>query len=170
MLRICLPSSTDLKLSSRFTYHRLRQHRNFFLGSIFFREHFDGEHFSGEHFLKSILWGAFGGEHLDLHCLWMPHFQLCCCWSIRLKKYNYEKVRLNQSQPKLVPPKLVPTKQSHQNQSQQKQSYLNQSQQTFYVGTNLDGTILLGLIQAGLFLLGLIQVGLTQVGTNLGWD
>ena len=33
----------------------------FFLGSIFFREHFDGEHF----FLGSILfWEAFFGEHL----------------------------------------------------------------------------------------------------------
>ena len=52
---------------------------HFFLGSIFFGEHF----FSGsilmesiltgsiflEHFLESILRGAFGGKHLDLHPL-----------------------------------------------------------------------------------------------------
>ena len=64
MLKIYLPSSTDLKLYSRFTYHRLCQHMNFFCGAFFFREHFfgehfNGEHFDGEHFLESIWRGAF---------------------------------------------------------------------------------------------------------------
>ena len=58
MLQIYLPSSTDLKLCSWFTYRRLPRYMNFFWGAFFFREHFDGEHFV----LGSILWRAFGGE------------------------------------------------------------------------------------------------------------
>ena len=63
MLQIYLPSSTDLKLCSWFTYRRLPRYMNFFWGAFFFREHFDVQHFDGEHFvLGSILWRAFGGE------------------------------------------------------------------------------------------------------------
>ena len=55
MLRIYLPSSTNLKISSGFTYRQLRQHMNFFWGAFFPREHF---------FLGIICLGAFFGEHL----------------------------------------------------------------------------------------------------------
>ena len=56
MLRICLPLSTDLKISSGFTY---RWHMNFFWGAFFPREHFFWGLFVWEHFLESIWWGAF---------------------------------------------------------------------------------------------------------------
>ena len=52
MLRIYLPSSTDLKISSGFTYCG---HMTFFWGAFFPREHF---------FLGIICLGAFFGEHL----------------------------------------------------------------------------------------------------------
>ena len=80
MFRIYLSLSMDLKLCSGFTLVNgfetmLRIYLSstpstdeFFLGSIFFQRAFwRGAFFSGSILKESIFWGAFGGEHLELH-------------------------------------------------------------------------------------------------------